>query len=520
MKNSDLLKQSATYSHVHSTMRDYQLAYLGGMQFKRNVRKKRPSEDEKLYTDVVENTAAMPVSRYIVDTINDTVFSQPIYRDLEFCYPNGIEIDDELDWTELVEYDADLQNQSMDQFMAQVGEMSAVFGHCWVFVDMPSVEQGTSGRPYVALVSPLQVWDWHFTMINGRQIPQYIKVCEVETAHEYIFKCYHLGTTQSPSYWNTYRVNKSQHRDSEAELIDSGTFPPGMAIPGFIAYTRRDPRFVDLGVSDIDSASEVQREVYKLECEAYQAIQFARTLIRADAGVKVPAHAGGIVRATEGQIETLNVDTQDVTTIITKQDQLLDNLEGLIGLSGLRQNKKQSQSGVAIIQERKGLHKLAASKARELEVCEEYIWTFMARYMGVRWAGEVTYGTNYAETDTQLKIAKLDVANKLSGNNPVIKSIIDQQVLELLVDDSAEQKLYLDLMKSQSTVLPNGTVQPFIAVEEAEEKETETRDLGDQTPLVIEEYTDVMEPDGGIIDVGNTTYTPITDQLVAAATGR
>jgi hypothetical protein len=263
-------------------MRQYQLCYLAGTAFKNAVRKKRPSEDEKLHEDLISNTASMPVSRYIVDMLNDTVFSQPVYRDLEFVTPQGIEIEDELDWPELVCYDADLNNQSMDQFMAQVGEMTSIFGHAWVFVDMPSVDQGASGRPYVTLVSPLQVWDWHHTMVNGRYIPSYVKVLEYEDTHEFVFKCYYLGDSTTPSHYKTYRVYKNSNYEEQGELLNEGQFPPGMAIPGFVAFTRRDPRFHDLGVSDIDCASEVQRELYKLECEAYQSIQFARTLIRAD----------------------------------------------------------------------------------------------------------------------------------------------------------------------------------------------------------------------------------------------
>ena len=535
MKAKDLLRKNSTYAAIHATMLGYQLAYLNGVAFKNAVRKKRPSEDEKLHEDLIANTASLPVARYIVDMINDTVFSQPVYRDLEFVTPQGIEIETELDWTELVCYDADLNNQSIDQFMAQVGEMTSVFGHAWVFVDMPSAEQGDSGRPYACLVSPLHVWDWHHTMVNGRYIPSYVKVLEYEDTHEYVFKCYYLGDQTTPSHYKTYRVYKNDAWDSPAELISEGNFPPGMAIPGFIAFTRRDPRVHDLGVSDIDCASEVQREIYKLECEAYQSIQFARTLIRADAGVKVPAHAGGIIRAPEGSVETLTVDTQDVDRITAKQQDLLMSLENLTGLGGLRQNRAAPQSGISIIEERKTLHKMAAAKARELEVAEEFIWTFMARFMGVRWAGDISYGVEYSSDDVKLKIAKLEVARTLSGNNPVIQSIIDKEVLDMLVDDSDERKLYEAAMSSIPVSMPNGTVAPRVEVEEPEEVEVESRDLGDQTPVRLDEHDqklqaqaetplagdgDIGSMDPPIIYTGLSSYNPIADQLVARASGR
>jgi hypothetical protein len=525
MKNSILLRKCATYSAIQQTMRDYQTAYLGGLAFKNGVRKKRPSEDEKLHYDVVANTSAMPVSRYVVDTINDTVFSQQIDRDLEFAYPNGLEVEDEAltEWTELVMYDADLNNRSMNQVMEHIGELTSIFGHCWVFVDMPSTEQGNAYRPYVCPVSPLSVWDWQFTTVNGRYIPSYIKVCEYEDTYQYHIKTYFLGTKTEPSRWEFYKIDKLAHAEADTLPIDTGTFPPGMSIPGFIAFTRRDTRFHDLGVSDIDFASDVQREVYKLETEAYQSIQFAKTIVRAAPNVKVPAYAGAIVRGMKDDIETLSIDTTDVDRIISKQENLLLNLENLTGLGGLRTNKTQSQSGISIIEERRSLHKVASAKAREMEIAEEKIWTFMARYMDLRWAGNIEYKTDYEESDIKMKIAKLDVAQRLAGDNPVIKGIIQREVLELLVDSDE-----VDFYANKMVALDPNTIK---YEEPEEEMEVETNDLGDQTPErmdagekdIIEGKTTVSsmtETDVGITYTGISSYDPVADQLVARASGR
>lgn len=524
MKNSILLRKSATYSAIHQTMRDYQASYLGGLAFKDGVRRKRPSEDEKLHYDVVANTSAMPISRYVVDTINNTVFGQSIYRDLEFAYPNGMEVEDEAltEWTELVLYDADLNNRSMNQVMEHIGELTSIFGHCWVFVDMPSYEQGNAYRPYVCPVSPLSVWDWQFTTVNGRYIPSYIKVCEYEDTYQYHIKTYFLGTKTEPSRWECYKIDKLAHADADTMPVETGTFPPGMSIPAFIAFTRRDTRFHDLGVSDIDFASDVQREVYKLETEAYQSIQFAKTLVRAAPNVKVPAYAGAIVRGMKDDIETLSIDTTDVDRIITKQEHLITNLENLTGLGGLRTSKTQSQSGISIIEERRSLHKVASAKAREMEIAEEKIWTFMARFMDLRWAGNIEYKVDYEESDMKMKIAKLEVAQRLAGDNPVIRGIIQREVLELLVD-SDEMSYYEQKMIQLD---PNTA-----KYEEPEEEHIETNDLGDQTPETMDQTErDIIEGktvggpmtemDVGITYTGISSYDPVADQLVARASGR
>jgi hypothetical protein len=159
-------------------------------------------------------------------------------------------------------------------------------------------------------------------------------------------------------------------------------------------------------VSDIDAATDAQREHYKLECEAYSALQFAHTLIRADKGISIPVHAGAIVRASEGQVEAIPIDTGDVDKIIKKQQDILEQIEALSGLGGLRNTKNQIASGIAIIEERKQLHRLAKAKARLMEVTEEMIFTYAARFMNMRWAGEVVYNTDYEAHDTNYRVLK------------------------------------------------------------------------------------------------------------------
>jgi hypothetical protein len=174
------------------------------------------------------------------------------------------------------------------------------------------------------------------------------------------------------------------------------------------------------------------REYYKLECEKYTALQFAHTLIRADKGISIPVHAGAIVRANEGQVEAIPIDTGDVSRIIEAQDNILEQIEALTGLGGLRNSKNQIASGVAIIEERKQLHRLAKSKARLMEVTEEMIMTYAARFMDQRWAGEVNYNTDYEAHDTNYRMALIKSASELVGDNEIVKALITKEVIAML----------------------------------------------------------------------------------------
>ena len=490
MKAKELLKRHPVYDALYPQMLAYQYAYLGGYQFKQYVRKKRPSEDSNLYRDLIENTVAQPICRYVVDTINDVVFEPGIKRDLKFATPQGTAIDpSNIEWSQLFLLDADLQNRSIDAFMENVGDLASIYGHCWVFVDMPKEEEGNLGRPYVVAINPLQVHDWEFDFYGGAPILKYVKVLESETEDCYYYKCYHLGSPTSPSYWISYEVEKDESVEHEAEITGQGFYPAGMSIPGFIVYGRRDPRRMDVGISDIDSASDAMREYYKLECEAYTSIQFAKTIIRADKGISVPAQAGAIVRALTGQIETIPVDTGDVTKIMEKQKELLDQIENLTGLGGLRMSRHNIQSGIAIIEERKTLHRAAKAKARLMEVAEELIFTYAARFMDMRWAGEVIYGTDYEAHDTNYRIAVYKEAKALVPENAIVDALITKDIIGILAPDEAVgqyEQAYIDTISD-----------PALKTLMTEQNELVlSRDLGSQIPSEAEEEEDYDGEEG------------------------
>jgi hypothetical protein len=436
---AELLKRNPIYSNIYNEMLAYQYAYLGGLPFKMFVRKKRPSEDSTLYQDLVANTIAQPICRYIVDTINDVLFEPGIKRNMQFCTPTGARIEPKnSEWADLFLLDADLTNRNMNGFMEGIGDLTSIYGHCWVAVDMPQKGDGNLGRPYVCAINPLNVWDWEFDYYGGRPMLKCVTVMEMEEEDCYYIKCYTLGDANTPSYWESYEVEKGPAKMEEpAKLTGRGEYPPGMSLPIFIAYGRRDPRTIDLGISDIDGASDAMREFYKLECEKYTALQFAHTIIRADKGVSIPVHAGAIVRANEGQVEAIPIDTGDVDAIIRAQQDILEQIEALTGLGGLRNSKNQIASGVAIIEERKQLHRLAKSKARLMEVTEEMIYTYAARFMNVRWAGEVAYNTDYEAHDTNYRMAIIKSAKELVGDNPMIQALITKEIIGMLAPDTA-----------------------------------------------------------------------------------
>lgn len=510
MNTADLLKKHKIYNNLIHQYDKLEMAYLGGTNFKQDVRKKRPSEDSALWRDLIENTVSMPICRYIVDTINDVLFEPGVDRTLNFVTPQGTLIpEQQTQWANLFVMDADFNNSHLNAFMETVGDLTSIYGHCYVAVDMPENANNSLGRPYVVAINPKQVWDWEYDYYGGRPILKYVKVMEMEDDSHYYIKCYHLGTATLPSSWKCYKIAKGDI-NKPATLHAEGTFPPGMAIPVFIAHGKKDPRRFDVGVSDIDNASDAQREYYKLECEAYNSVQFAHTLIRAEAGIKVPVHAGAIVRGTKDQVEAIEVKTSDVDTIIKKQQDILENIEGLTGLGGLRMNASNTRSGIAIIEERKQIHRLAKAKARNMETVEELIFTFAARFMNMRWAGEINYDTNYEEHDTNYRMALMKEAKTLTDNQ-MVADMITKEVIGMLAPQEGRQiyqNAFVDTLQD---------VNVKTVMVEADEI-VSSRDLEEQmVPNSEEEYerkADLMATDVAIQNTG-PSYTP--EQGIAVA---
>ena len=106
-----------------------------------------------------------------------------------------------------------------------------------------------------------------------------------------------------------------------------------------------------------------------------------------------------------------------------------------------------------MVEERKQLHRMAKAKARLMEVTEEMIFTFAARFMNMRWAGEVNYNTDYEAHDTNYRMALIKTAKSLN-HTPAIckKSYISEKVYEYIknkeIKVKSPEKLYKKIIGS------------------------------------------------------------------------
>jgi hypothetical protein len=166
-----------------------------------------------------------------------------------------------------------------------------------------------------------------------------------------------------------------------------------------------------------------------------------------------------------------------------------------------------------------------------MEVTEELIFTYAARFMGMRWAGEVIYNTDYEAHDTNYRLALLEKAKALVQNNSIVDNLVVKEIIGMLAPDekvAQYEQAYIDTITDP-------------AVKELMTQDAEqvlSRDLGDQivTPEEFGEnqaiYGDDSEYDTDgdlgegvgvpIQDTGESYYTQqaVAVQLTGINTGR
>lgn len=175
-----------------------------------------------------------------------------------------------------------------------------------------------------------------------------------------------------------------------------------------------------------------------------------------------------------------------------------------------------------------------------MEVTEEQIWTYAARFMDMRWAGEVVYGTDYEAHDTNYRMAIMKEAKQLVPDNEIINGLVIQEMVAMLAPPQETQE-YLNAVKPTL-----GPAMQQLMTEQ--EDEVYSRDLGSQIPVeneykfingewVKETENDNSEEDADGVDESNdyvgggdttiqymgASYTPqqaVAIQLSGINTGR
>lgn len=413
-------------------------SYMGGIEYMRGQHLTRyVNETQGEYEARVRATHLENHCRSVIATYVSFLFREEPDRDF-----GSIEYEPML---ESFLEDADLDGRSLDAFMKETAIWSSVFGHAWILVVKPNVGALTKGdelamdvRPYLNLITPLNVTDWSWNRLpNGRYNLTYLKY--IEDANDKVSTVKEWFETEI----HTWVVDHDK-REVLEHIIEPN---PLGEIPAICAYNQKSP-VRGIGISDISDIAQAQRTIYNLTSEMEQSIRInGHPTIVKTPEVEIAAGAGGMASMPDNldpglKPYVLSVST-DISSIFTAITHITGVIDKMANTGSIRATEARRMSGVAQEQEFQLLNARLSEKADQLQLTEEQIWQWYSYYQGYEWNGKVEYPSSFNIKDTAMEIDQL-VKAKSAATDPRVLELIDHELVELLGEDADMIKQEVD----------------------------------------------------------------------------
>ncbi len=370
--------------------------------------------------------------------------------------------------------DTDLEGQNFNAFMKNAQTYSSVYGNVWIFVDKPESNAQTRAeelnqgvRPYLNLITPDNVYDWHYARASsGRYYLDYIKVREEVTKDGTYFRV-----------WTPEEINYVfvPEKTGEPKIEETKTNPLGM-IPAVCLYNKRSPKR-GVGISDLTDVALLQRSIYNELSEMEQLIRLSNhpSLVKTQ-GVEASAGAGAVVSMPDDldsglKPYLLQPSGANLSEIRASIEQKVEMIDRATHMSGVRHTKKQVQSGIALQTEFENLNSTLSEKADLLENAEEQIWSIWANWQNKVFDGQIDYPDSFNLRDYAADLQFLQLAKASGVRSSTFQKEIDKQIVKAVVDEDEIIKIINDEITAQTEVGVFENAQTQVEVTEEEDAE-------------------------------------------------
>jgi hypothetical protein len=425
-------------------------SYVGGEEYRRSGHLTRYSlETDGEYNARLNNTPLDNHAQSVIQTYVSFLFRNEPEREFgDWEYQPDVES---------FLRDADMEGRDFNSFLKQVSIWSSVFGHSWVIMTKPNFdlvtqaqEQAAGVRPYVNLVTPLVVSDWRWERSpNGRYELGYFKYVEEVIDKITVIKEW---TKETIKTWIMDDVKKEAYLETEEENQLG-------KIPAILIYNQRGIT-KDIGVSDINDVSDLQRQIYNLTSENEQAIRLdGHPSLVVPTNAQLGSGAGAIIQLQEGSDPGLNPyylesGGTSVDNIHSSIDKLIEAIDRISFTGGVRGTMKKTASGVALEVEFNLLAAKLSEKADNLELAEEQIWQLFGLYQNRVWMGEIKYPDSFSIQDDDREFTHLQQAKSAATDATVLR-IIDEKLVEMLGEEK-ERLPFIDPNPQVGRLYPDG----------------------------------------------------------------
>jgi len=428
------------YNDYKDRWQFYLESYMGGDEYRsaghltRYVNETNPEYDARLYATPLDNHC-----RSVVSVYTSFLFRECPERDY------GSMLNEPM--LESFLKDADLDGRNIDSFMKEVSIWSNVFGHAWILISKPNVgavtmadELATGVRPYVNLLTPLTVIDWQWTRnAMGAYTLSYFKYVEDTNDSVQVIKEW------TPTTITTYEVDNEQKKVN-SELVEVNGLG---SIPAVIAYGTRSP-VRGIGASDISDIADHQKKIYNELSEVEQSIRLnGHPTVVKTPDVEMSAGAGSIALMPDNldpglKPYMLNVST-DISAIYNSIQQSVQAIDKMANTGAIRATESRTLSGVAMRTEFELLNAKLSEKADNLELAEEQMWQFYAKYQGYVWEGSIEYPDSFNIQDEDADVSKLKVM-KETATDPQVLAAIDMKLMEYLMPNTEPEAVRMEVL--------------------------------------------------------------------------
>ena len=333
--------------------------------------------------------------------------------------------------------DADRDGTSFNNFMKDVATWASVFGHAYVLLTKPDVgaltradEMAADVRPYVSLLTPLNVLDWRYTRnAVGAYRLDYFKYIEEFTGSYTVIK-----------EWTPDEIITTVTEDDgygEESIVDQMFEENGLGyIPAVCVYNKKTS-VRGIGMSDIADIADAQRFIYSMTSELEQTIRLdSHPSLVCTPETITGNGAGSIIQIPESMDPALKpyllqYGGASATSILNAIEATVNSIDKMANIGSIRGTEAKRMSGVAQQQEFELLNARLSEKADNLELAEEQIGTIYADYIGNTWDGEIEYPDSFNIVDIQGELAQLKLASE-TAVDPSVQAVIDIRVMEVL----------------------------------------------------------------------------------------
>ena len=353
--------------------------------------------------------------------------------------------------------DADLEGRSYNSLLREVQTYASVYGHCWLLIDKPNSNARTRAeelqqeiRPYMNIYTPENVidWDWE-RAASGKYYLSYLKIREHRSREKDIYRIWYLDRIDT--------VELQRMGAKEPKLIDSVPNPLNQ-IPAVCLYNQRSYDR-GIGVSDLTDVADLQRAIYNELSEIEQLIRLSNhpSLVKTR-DVDASAGAGAIIELPDNvdpalKPYILQPSGQNLDSVLKTIQTKIDAINRLTHVGAVRSTSERTVSGVALRTEFQLLNARLSEKANLMQLAEEQIWRYYAKWQDKAFDGKVIYPESFDLRDWATDLEVLQQAKASNIKSDTFVKELDKQIARTVVEDDEVLSQIDDEIDQQTTRL-------------------------------------------------------------------